>query len=404
MTYDGLQISNLMPAGTPGTYTPGYRFQNQDNKFEPYPLGTYSNPTPSITIPSIYEEDLDSTQFLSCQDFLGQGYPTIELLVEPLFEMLTRELLDNVHTQRFRASKTQKSGIESALEAIKTVMGFYHQTGRHLPLTIDQLRSLYRRRAEMVSPSTPVAPSDLAHLLRQCCLQSVEPFHLGVISPSQSLGEFNVYIHFAADPNTEHTIWLFQSRNQQDQWNAIIPPDFNPPNVSYAAAVLALPKNLPYRPSPTLNHTLLSSLPSKTSSSRGKRTAHSSGPTARRRSRSDSRQLGGRTAKPTSHRNHPPSECGSHYSCNNCQKSYDTKGELKHHQRKYVDTHKNHACSICQKRFQYPKDLKRHRQTHDHSESFACTACTRVYTRRDNLQRHVRDSHPGLVVLEQHPG
>jgi Heterokaryon incompatibility protein (HET)/Zinc finger, C2H2 type len=56
----------------------------------------------------------------------------------------------------------------------------------------------------------------------------------------------------------------------------------------------------------------------------------------------------------------------------------------------------SHICSNCGKIFMYPKDLKRHAKIHERT-TIHCPFCSRVYTRKDNLARHIRDQHETLT-------
>lgn len=66
--------------------------------------------------------------------------------------------------------------------------------------------------------------------------------------------------------------------------------------------------------------------------------------------------------------------------------------ESSHHMRKYDSADRPHKC-WCGKAFKYPKDLKRHQTSHSNAKNWRCEQCEKAFTRKDNLQRHVKDEH-----------
>ncbi|KAF2732987.1 hypothetical protein EJ04DRAFT_513533 [Polyplosphaeria fusca] len=106
-------------------------------------------------------------------------------------------------------------------------------------------------------------------------------------------------------------------------------------------------------------------------------------------------------------RRHPPKEAGFVCSVSGCGKTYNRQCELNRH----VKTHwsheqRPHRCNTCNQGFLYPKDLNRHRKTHAPSALpapkvyCAVAGCSQDsgFSRRDNLLRHYRNTHPGIAI------
>lgn len=72
----------------------------------------------------------------------------------------------------------------------------------------------------------------------------------------------------------------------------------------------------------------------------------------------------------------------------------------RHHAVRHQREYKSHKCEQCHMSFRYPKDLRRHQKTHVGTNSEACEfdGCTKDFTRRDNLQRHMKRSHRAEAV------
>ncbi|XP_073952699.1 uncharacterized protein isoform X2 [Choristoneura fumiferana] len=53
-----------------------------------------------------------------------------------------------------------------------------------------------------------------------------------------------------------------------------------------------------------------------------------------------------------------------------------------------------HQCPRCPQAFHARKDMRRHAAVHDDSKPFRCKVCSRRFRRKDNLERHIRNTHP----------
>ncbi|XP_063386107.1 zinc finger and BTB domain-containing protein 24-like [Cydia fagiglandana] len=53
-----------------------------------------------------------------------------------------------------------------------------------------------------------------------------------------------------------------------------------------------------------------------------------------------------------------------------------------------------HLCPRCPQAFHARKDMRRHAAVHDDSKPFRCRVCSRRFRRKDNLERHIRNTHP----------
>ncbi|CAB3246979.1 unnamed protein product [Arctia plantaginis] len=53
-----------------------------------------------------------------------------------------------------------------------------------------------------------------------------------------------------------------------------------------------------------------------------------------------------------------------------------------------------HQCPRCPQAFHSSKDMRRHAAVHTDSKPFRCKVCNRRFRRKDNLERHIRNTHP----------
>ncbi|KAF2725614.1 hypothetical protein K431DRAFT_290727 [Polychaeton citri CBS 116435] len=81
------------------------------------------------------------------------------------------------------------------------------------------------------------------------------------------------------------------------------------------------------------------------------------------------------------------------YICAVCTKSFDSRADLRHHERSHQ---RPHCCSKCGRVFTYPKDLRRHfASCHKDTRigNFRCGLCSSSFGRKDNLARHIDRKH-----------
>ncbi|KRT80078.1 zinc finger protein [Oryctes borbonicus] len=93
----------------------------------------------------------------------------------------------------------------------------------------------------------------------------------------------------------------------------------------------------------------------------------------------------------TSHGQFSSLSHNSFYSCNDCQKKFSTKREMKNHKRTHAG--KPFTCDFCQKGFSRTSHLIRHRRVHTGERPFNCKECGKSFARQDKLKLHVRSSH-----------
>ncbi|XP_026759723.1 zinc finger protein 668 [Galleria mellonella] len=55
-------------------------------------------------------------------------------------------------------------------------------------------------------------------------------------------------------------------------------------------------------------------------------------------------------------------------------------------------------CPRCPLAFHSNKDMRRHTAVHTDSKPFRCKVCNRSFRRKDNLERHIRNTHPNYVT------
>lgn len=86
------------------------------------------------------------------------------------------------------------------------------------------------------------------------------------------------------------------------------------------------------------------------------------------------------------------------FPCNMCEQSFKTKSLLQGH----VNVHnRTYECGVCKNAFTTPSKLREHHlRSHLQIKSkFACTWCTKVFTRGGNLTRHITDEHASVRMI-----
>ncbi|RZF33326.1 hypothetical protein LSTR_LSTR007671 [Laodelphax striatellus] len=79
---------------------------------------------------------------------------------------------------------------------------------------------------------------------------------------------------------------------------------------------------------------------------------------------------------------------GKVYTCDVCNRSYSTLGNLKQHKEKHYGE-KNFVCEKCNKSFFTAGNLKQHLITHTGEKSFLCKLCNKTYSTSGNLRQHL---------------
>lgn len=97
------------------------------------------------------------------------------------------------------------------------------------------------------------------------------------------------------------------------------------------------------------------------------------------------------------------------YECSTCGRRFRDGSNY----RKHVDKHnvdkkyqsgpcgpqrRPYQCPRCPQAFQSGKDMRRHVAVHSDSKPFRCKVCDRRFRRKDNLERHIRNTHPDYVT------
>ncbi|KAK3586814.1 hypothetical protein CHS0354_020025 [Potamilus streckersoni] len=77
-----------------------------------------------------------------------------------------------------------------------------------------------------------------------------------------------------------------------------------------------------------------------------------------------------------------------HYKCNQCDKVFGLKGNLKQHMALHTNE-KPFECNICGQTFTLKGNMKKHLQLHNGDKKFQCKLCEKVFSTKGNLKQHV---------------
>ena len=75
--------------------------------------------------------------------------------------------------------------------------------------------------------------------------------------------------------------------------------------------------------------------------------------------------------------------------CNICQKRFSSRKSLEEHKNSHHST--KFQCPECLKCFGGLSKLKRHEPVHDDTKKLVCEECGKTFTRKDNLNKHVKN-------------
>lgn len=103
-----------------------------------------------------------------------------------------------------------------------------------------------------------------------------------------------------------------------------------------------------------------------------------------------------------------------HFACEICKKLFKRKYDLTLHMTAHQPIPlRNFHCGLCDKVFYSYHNMKRHKRLHQNHKTFKCHDCKKSFTRKDNLERHVKSVHleedidssgiNGLLAIESSP-
>ncbi len=81
------------------------------------------------------------------------------------------------------------------------------------------------------------------------------------------------------------------------------------------------------------------------------------------------------------------------YSCQLCSKNYTYKNGLKRHVQHRHEGSEGHLCDRCGLLFTWSGDLSRHRQSIHLNRRYSCNRCDKSFTRQDSLTHHIKKVH-----------
>jgi uncharacterized Zn-finger protein len=94
----------------------------------------------------------------------------------------------------------------------------------------------------------------------------------------------------------------------------------------------------------------------------------------------------------------------SRQTCNICQKTFSTRGNLKRHQNTHTGLRK-HVCAICKKDFFRSDDLSSHLKTHNNKRPYTCSCdpnvCNAKFKRLSDCRKHERRRHDFQLKKKQ---
>ncbi|XP_022113429.2 zinc finger protein 257 [Pieris rapae] len=96
------------------------------------------------------------------------------------------------------------------------------------------------------------------------------------------------------------------------------------------------------------------------------------------------------------------------FACETCGKKFRDKSNYRKHLMRHRDASatqegprgagRSHQCPRCPRAFHSRKDMRRHLAVHTDSKPFRCKLCERQFRRKDNLERHIRNTHPEVYA------
>ncbi|XP_021001758.2 uncharacterized protein [Parasteatoda tepidariorum] len=81
------------------------------------------------------------------------------------------------------------------------------------------------------------------------------------------------------------------------------------------------------------------------------------------------------------------------FTCNICEKCFNTNYNLKRHTLQVHEKKNAHSCTDCSKKFARKSDLLRHRDSVHSTEKISCKMCATEFSRKDNLDHHLKNGN-----------
>jgi Zinc finger, C2H2 type len=317
---------------------------------------------PSTSSGSVASFNGDNFHSITVSDFMRKGRPEVLLEADEYSLESAQKLASLITSAQYCLWHSTDAGVTGVLKALQSAISL--GLGDGTPPTTGQLDVLLNSsRSSPRSSGDTITPDDLIRTLNTYNRLSGRNFQASFVSEGSTEDSYAVNT-LPSLVKPDNYLWLFHHISEDEQklsgkWSAIIP--FSKPRIiSYSTALTSSKAS----GSETSGKQSLLDLRDQTSRSPNYPTLNED------------------SASPRQIRLHPRRFVRSRH-----ERITDSSES---------NPDKRHVCAECGRGFLYPKDLRRHLSQHSGKGSFHCTNCFKVFTRNDNLLRHMREDHSDL--------